>query len=861
MNDFTGFRFNNIHSKDLHLVVVTSSDRYEKNLLPEVKDYTQDVPGGNGKYYFGSTFSKREFSVNVAFDQVDEKTWRKISNLFATDKLCDLIFDELPYKTYKAKISKKPEFKFICFTDRDTGERVYKGEGTLNFICYFPFAFGFNKYIIRAADNYLLEKPKSLPINDNRYENPYRKEEREVYNKDTKEFYNVKNNMDNPWKGGYPTIEQVQAGELYFKDENGRNELIDVRDYFKNVPEWAASSKLLVTPTLDYDQDLIFLPQYSKTNYINMDIGLNQENALIGSRLLVYNPGDMPVDFELKMNNIERTFDTPRGSHFQIRRFNVQRLPISAAVDWTGLKTVEEAENIPYKYGNKYFKIATSLENDDDKINGIDGMTTISYKELNGQHPSHTFIAEPIPREKLGHYIRLFYWQSSLILDEKGEPTLNFEEGIRLAERYEELYELCIDDYERYELYWKTLKEVILEKYSNASPMKKVTSYFYVPIYENNSLYICQMKNGEISVQKDVTNFESLYLLNRDTGKNLCYSLELNDFIYDKRSVYPDYFDDEFLLQDIVTKKIYRFNPIKKKISNSEIESIDLIEEKNPDIIENFIYNYIHMPPEFIRKNSELFYNQEEFNINMIPNWYTQDYFDIKTENIEDTTLFLDSEKRMLYNIINPEYKKNHTDTYKNWYNYKPSKTILNDNIEKGHWFKLPPGWSLIEVTPICDEDNWGGKRWLDGRPFDWGYGGKYGQKQSTQKLFDIVYKAATEKFMKDTGLVSINLRTDDTYKKYGIDSTGKYKDKFAYEFYKNKEVQNEYKLLKTIHELWRLQKGKHIVDNEQVEIKGTIDEWWWYACNYIWANFPPLYWGYADILNNAEIKYTPLFY
>ena len=96
MRDFTGFRFGNIHSEDLHLVVVSSSDRYEKNLLPENKDYSIEVPGGNGSYYFGSTFGNREFKVEVAFDNVDEKTWRRISNLFATDKLQDLVFDELP---------------------------------------------------------------------------------------------------------------------------------------------------------------------------------------------------------------------------------------------------------------------------------------------------------------------------------------------------------------------------------------------------------------------------------------------------------------------------------------------------------------------------------------------------------------------------------------------------------------------------------------------------------------------------------------------------------------------------------------------------------------------------------------------
>ena len=151
MKDFCGFRFGNIHTEDLHLVVVSSGDRYEKNLLPDPQDYTMDISGGNGSYYFGSTDTTREFTCDVAFDNVDEKTWRRISNLFATDKLQDLVFDELPYKVYKAKLKNRPEFKTICFTDRDTGQRVYKGEGTLNFICYFPYAICKDKYIVRVT--------------------------------------------------------------------------------------------------------------------------------------------------------------------------------------------------------------------------------------------------------------------------------------------------------------------------------------------------------------------------------------------------------------------------------------------------------------------------------------------------------------------------------------------------------------------------------------------------------------------------------------------------------------------------------------------------------------------------------------
>ena len=758
MSDFTSFRFGNIHSEDLHLVVVSSSDRYEKNLLPENKDYSIEVPGGNGSYYFGSTFGNREFKVEVAFDNVDEKTWRRISNLFATDKLQDLVFDELPYKTYRAKLKSKPEFKCLCFTDRDTKERVYKGEGTLNFICYQPFAYGFNKYVIRAADEYQLQVP-TLPNYDDRFENPYEKQEQKIYNTDTKDHYNVNKNMGIPWKGGYPTIEQVRAGELYFNSPEGKK-IIDVRDYFRNVPEWAPSSKLLVTPTLDYDQDLIFLPQYSKTDYINMDIGMNKENFLVGSRLLVYNPGDLPIDFELKFNNKERSFWTSRGNRFQVRRLNVQRLPIPMAVDWTGLKTQNINDENNYKYGNKYFKTKSSITT---ALNEIE-INEPQYNELGDKHPKHAFIVEPIPREKLGDYIRMFYWQSSLLKDaDSNEPILDFEDGIRLADRYEELYNLCIDDYEKYELYWKTLKEAILYTYKDSN------------VFED--------ENG---------NF-------------------------------------------------------------------------NEQLFDDFIYNYIHTPPEFIRKDSELFYDQFNFNKTIMPQWFSNDYLEIKTDGIEDSTLFLDTEKRMLYNINNPEYNKNNQTTYKNFYNYKPIKKIYNENIEKGHWFKLLPGWSLIEITCVADEDVWGGKRWIDSRPFDWGYGGnEQQQEKSIQTLFNKIYDITIKKYLINCGKINDDsdiseIDNASNFRLWYLNDIENAKDNFSKEYYLNKQINAEYGFLKMLHSYWQQQKGKILEDG--TEIKGTIDEWWWYACNYIWANFPPLYWGYADILNNIEIKYTPLFY
>jgi hypothetical protein len=73
-----------------------------------------------------------------------------------------LVFDEEPYKTWKAKIKSKPEFKSLCFTDKETGQRVYKGTAKLVFVCYYPYAFGFDKYIVRAADYYMTNPPECI---------------------------------------------------------------------------------------------------------------------------------------------------------------------------------------------------------------------------------------------------------------------------------------------------------------------------------------------------------------------------------------------------------------------------------------------------------------------------------------------------------------------------------------------------------------------------------------------------------------------------------------------------------------------------------------------------------------------------
>lgn len=1096
LNDFRGFRFGKVHTSDLHLEVVSTSNRYEARTLPAPTDTAMDIPGSDGKYYFGSIYKNREITCNVAFDNVSEQDYRKIRQLFATDKLQDLVFDEEPYKTWRAKLKSKPDFKSLCFTDKETGQRVYKGDGKLTFICYYPYAFGFDKYVVRAADYYLLNPPECIiaeSYSDETFvKNSKKKNYGRILPEDIKYHYNMNPsdyeggatpehmeqslyrdkshrnkfgrdwmpNDNTIWKSGFPTTEQVEAGELFFDTDQGEKSIVTVRGYWDNVPEWQSTAKLLTTPTLDFDQELMYLPQYSKTDFINMELGFNHYRSMIGSRMLVYNPGDLPIDWEIKIDENKKGFWSCRGGpKFRVRRFNVQRLIIPNAVDWCGLETYDPNDNNFYKYGNRYFRRRTlDLDRLIENINNIneeefpairkpnsdnyyskeeiirflkqgymvadkhwnkningkyeDWNTTkeefkkhrkdsnwtdvlktafnlhldefkniwdgvIKYEYLNDAHPHHCYYVEPIPRQRLSHYIKLFYWQTIqwrgnktrndewtgldqwkdmmpddfwvdvttkekianpnhplvnfirmfqlvkengellyskdeiksisdenlIILEEEKSPIyrtdirelfedLDFEEGIAFANRYQEMYDLCITDEEKYELYWDTLKR-LFEKFS---PMISILQKYENEIEDDKYIHY---RSG----RKD------------DYGNNQTYSI--TDFIYDYINKPSEFINTD--TRDLDYDQVI-FNAFKNpewitddymEIDSSLLAGVDIIKEYLVALDEDI---------DAVFNGKLIYYDRKKLEelggyASLIKKLDKQLGDGGCLNDLLDDYYYLNSESRMLYSTPNP---------YGMEFVYKPTKLIQNDAIHKGHWFKLPPGWSLIDIEPVVDESLWGGKRWEDARPFDWGYGGDlYRHQREVQQLYNFVNDKAREEFFNNykseeeikttdttSGIIPLTnimlgngalVEWDDNlpgteddkdellkFKVWFEDQLEQFpveENYFVYNIYKKMQRDAEYFFLKTIDGMWQLiapyytwtvLKGVYFdpdtnlpPQNEDYDvsglplrcINGVIGDWWWYACNYLWANFPPLYWAMADMLNNLVIKYVPLFY
>ena len=150
--DFIGFTYNGKHSSDLGIVRTSNGSRFDENLLPTMQDKTAQVPGGDGTYYFGSYYTQRSFSVSFAFDDLTEEQIVNLKRHFGDKKIHDLIFDERPYKIWKAKVTGTATMKYIPFAEGETN-RVYKGEGTIQFTCYQPYAICEKKWLNLYNDN------------------------------------------------------------------------------------------------------------------------------------------------------------------------------------------------------------------------------------------------------------------------------------------------------------------------------------------------------------------------------------------------------------------------------------------------------------------------------------------------------------------------------------------------------------------------------------------------------------------------------------------------------------------------------------------------------------------------------------
>ena len=182
--DYIGFTFGDVHSSELGLVRVSDGSRYNTDLLPPLEDKVGQVAGRDGEVLFGTNYKAKEIKVPVAFDNMTEESFRRLTQLLADKKPKSLWFDESPYKELIVKSANVQDFKWVCFDESQniarkndgdpvsTKKRIYKGEGTLIFKCRSPYAQSRVTYLDDSVDYVYVKEGYKINKKTGTEENP-----------------------------------------------------------------------------------------------------------------------------------------------------------------------------------------------------------------------------------------------------------------------------------------------------------------------------------------------------------------------------------------------------------------------------------------------------------------------------------------------------------------------------------------------------------------------------------------------------------------------------------------------------------------------------------------------------------------
>lgn len=144
--DFLGFQLGNIHSSQLNITRVSNSGWYSEGLTPNFSDSTAVAPGRDGTYYWQTNYSQKPITIDFAFDNLSVNELQKLRQVLGFKGVQELVFDESLYKKYIVKCSSPPTLKYVAFADNNV--IIYKGEGTVNLVAFYPYAISTTKNIL-----------------------------------------------------------------------------------------------------------------------------------------------------------------------------------------------------------------------------------------------------------------------------------------------------------------------------------------------------------------------------------------------------------------------------------------------------------------------------------------------------------------------------------------------------------------------------------------------------------------------------------------------------------------------------------------------------------------------------------------
>ena len=127
------FVFDGIDSSQVGVVSVSDGSTYDTPILPTFTDNSLEVDGYDGRYYFNTRLTQKDFTYNCFIDNLSAFEFDQLRAWIRPKKIGKLIRPEEPYRYYWVKVSSVENLGNIPLTHPDTGGVSYTG----NFIVTF----------------------------------------------------------------------------------------------------------------------------------------------------------------------------------------------------------------------------------------------------------------------------------------------------------------------------------------------------------------------------------------------------------------------------------------------------------------------------------------------------------------------------------------------------------------------------------------------------------------------------------------------------------------------------------------------------------------------------------------------------
>lgn len=127
------FVFDGIDSTQVGVVSVSDGSTYDTPVLPAFTDNSLEVDGYDGRYYFNTRITQKDFTYNCFIDNLSAFQFDQLKSWIRPKKIGKLIRPEEPYRYYWVKVSLVENLGNIPLTHPDTGGVSYTGNFSVTF--------------------------------------------------------------------------------------------------------------------------------------------------------------------------------------------------------------------------------------------------------------------------------------------------------------------------------------------------------------------------------------------------------------------------------------------------------------------------------------------------------------------------------------------------------------------------------------------------------------------------------------------------------------------------------------------------------------------------------------------------------